>query len=77
LIKARRKTMRSESSKLICSIRIEEKLFHVWQQSITEHFYKKGDKTACSNWIILSTNFNAQLSLFINNMYVTLLSLTC
>ena len=27
--------------------------------------------------IISSTNFNAQFSLFINNMYVTLLSSTC
>jgi len=30
----------------------------------------------CSR-IISSTNFNAQFSLFINNMFVTLLSTTC
>ena len=39
------------------------------------HFNLKFEKRVRN--ILLSTNFNAQFSLFINNMFVTLLSSTC
>ena len=46
-------------------------LNHICQVSSTDYC------NYLSNRIISSTNFNAQFSLFINNMFVTLLSSTC
>jgi hypothetical protein len=50
LIKAGRRTIRSEVHKLINSISNKEKLPEEWKESIVVSVYKKGDKMDCSNY---------------------------
>ena len=54
-----------------------QSLYGVWCLSCHWRWWDNSDKNCRSYRIISLTNFNAQFSLFINNMFVTLLSSTC
>jgi len=58
LIKAGGRTIRSEVHKLIITIWNKEKLLEEWKEgrkeSVTVPVYKKGDKTDCSNYRVIS-----------------------
>jgi hypothetical protein len=54
LIKAENRTIRSEIHKLINSIWKKEELPEQWKESIIVPIYKKGDKTECSNYRVVS-----------------------
>jgi hypothetical protein len=49
-IQARGNILCSEICKLINSIWNKEEMPQQWQESITVHIYKNGDKTDCSNY---------------------------
>jgi len=50
LIKARGRAFRSEIHQLIHVIWNEEEWREQWKESINLRIYKKGDRTACSNY---------------------------
>ena len=54
MIKAWGRTFRSEIHKLINSIWNKEKLPEEWKESIVLPIHKKGDKTDCSNYTVIS-----------------------
>jgi hypothetical protein len=62
LIKVEGEILRSEIHNLIKLIWNKEELPHQWKESIRVPIHKKGDRTDCSNYRILSTIFLAWIT---------------
>jgi hypothetical protein len=54
LIKAGGKTLCAEIHRIICSIWNKEQLLQQWKYSIIIQIYKKGDKSDCNNYRVIS-----------------------
>jgi hypothetical protein len=78
LIKAGGETLYSETHRLTCCIWNKEELPQQWKESIIVPIYKKGDKTGCNNYRVislLSTAYKilsnillARLTLYVNEI---------
>jgi len=71
LIKAGRRTIRSEVHKLIYSIWNKEELPEKWKESIIVPVYKKGDKIDCSNYTgisLLLTTYEILFNILLSNL---------